>query len=120
MPCLTISASPDSNSRGDSVSVVAGSQITRRGWWKAPIRFFAVGWSIAVLPPIAASTWASTVVGSWTKLTPRMRSEEHTSELQSRLHLVCRLLLEKKKKKTCHKNELQTTSMIQSVLTEDV
>src|SRR2546429_6324012 len=27
----------------------------------------------------------------------RMRSEEHTSELQSRLHLVCRLLLEKKK-----------------------
>src|SRR5256884_2902635 len=29
----------------------------------------------------------------------RKRSEEHTSELQSRLHLVCRLLLEKKKKK---------------------
>src|SRR2546422_8543338 len=36
---------------------------------------------------------------SWT-CTPRRpasRSEEHTSELQSRLHLVCRLLLEKKK-----------------------
>src|SRR2546422_5605484 len=30
---------------------------------------------------------------------PEDRSEEHTSELQSRLHLVCRLLLEKKKKK---------------------
>src|SRR2546429_118874 len=29
------------------------------------------------------------------------RSEEHTSELQSRLHLVCRLLLEKKKKHHC-------------------
>src|SRR2546422_6366828 len=29
--------------------------------------------------------------------TERPRSEEHTSELQSRLHLVCRLLLEKKK-----------------------
>src|SRR2546422_2491595 len=29
-----------------------------------------------------------------------LRSEEHTSELQSRLHLVCRLLLEKKKKDT--------------------
>src|SRR2546429_4451595 len=28
----------------------------------------------------------------------KRRSEEHTSELQSRLHLVCRLLLEKKKK----------------------
>src|SRR5439155_27294944 len=31
------------------------------------------------------------------------RSEEHTSELQSRGHLVCRLLLEKKKKKTQHR-----------------
>src|SRR5687768_18095179 len=31
------------------------------------------------------------------------RSEEHTSELQSRLHLVCRLLLEKKKKKKIKK-----------------
>src|SRR2546422_8124658 len=30
------------------------------------------------------------------------RSEEHTSELQSRLHLVCRLLLEKKKKRHQH------------------
>src|SRR2546422_5745224 len=32
------------------------------------------------------------------------RSEEHTSELQSRLHLVCRLLLEKKKQKRCKKS----------------
>src|SRR5436305_11765750 len=32
--------------------------------------------------------------------TPHRRSEEHTSELQSRPHLVCRLLLEKKKKKS--------------------
>src|SRR2546422_647935 len=31
----------------------------------------------------------------------RVRSEEHTSELQSRLHLVCRLLLEKKKQEKC-------------------
>src|SRR5256884_1379100 len=31
------------------------------------------------------------------RLPPGTRSEEHTSELQSRLHLVCRLLLEKKK-----------------------
>src|SRR2546422_6433603 len=35
----------------------------------------------------------------------RTRSEEHTSELQSRLHLVCRLLLEKKKKNN-HKHEM--------------
>src|SRR3989449_4345102 len=34
-------------------------------------------------------------------LTTTSRSEEHTSELQSRLHLVCRLLLEKKKKTWC-------------------
>src|SRR2546422_8333888 len=34
----------------------------------------------------------------------RTRSEEHTSELQSRLHLVCRLLLEKKKKKKLNHN----------------
>src|SRR2546422_7551380 len=34
-----------------------------------------------------------------TRTVARSRSEEHTSELQSRLHLVCRLLLEKKKKK---------------------
>src|SRR5439155_15202684 len=32
------------------------------------------------------------------------RSEEHTSELQSRGHLVCRLLLEKKKKKTAERS----------------
>src|SRR3989449_1179738 len=33
------------------------------------------------------------------RLSEFLRSEEHTSELQSRLHLVCRLLLEKKKRK---------------------
>src|SRR2546429_2506393 len=35
-----------------------------------------------------------------------IRSEEHTSELQSRLHLVCRLLLEKKKEPVRTRNEL--------------
>src|SRR3989442_9143158 len=34
------------------------------------------------------------------------RSEEHTSELQSRPHLVCRLLLEKKKKQHCKTNDM--------------
>src|SRR2546429_7253299 len=38
------------------------------------------------------------------QLLVNLRSEEHTSELQSRLHLVCRLLLEKKKAST---NSLQ-------------
>src|SRR5439155_23212323 len=36
------------------------------------------------------------------------RSEEHTSELQSRGHLVCRLLLEKKKKKQNNQQLIQT------------
>src|SRR2546422_8587718 len=40
------------------------------------------------------------------------RSEEHTSELQSRLHLVCRLLLEKKKNQEVHTrhSSIQTCS----------
>src|SRR2546422_8428496 len=46
------------------------------------------------------------VVGAALKaLIPEIRSEEHTSELQSRLHLVCRLLLEKKKKYNKNKVE---------------
>src|SRR2546429_825520 len=42
------------------------------------------------MPPLWANALVTTY-GAWA------RSEEHTSELQSRLHLVCRLLLEKKK-----------------------
>src|SRR2546422_7404588 len=41
---------------------------------------------------------SSTLPGSRIEQPSNRRSEEHTSELQSRLHLVCRLLLEKKKK----------------------
>src|SRR3712207_8391574 len=37
------------------------------------------------------------------------RSEEHTSELQSRQYLVCRLLLEKKKKNQLHRHDGHTT-----------
>src|SRR2546429_5195653 len=50
------------------------------------------------------ATWILPSVGLSSLRTSRRnvdlpeRSEEHTSELQSRLHLVCRLLLEKKKK----------------------
>src|SRR5947209_10587411 len=50
--------------------------------------------------------------GSW----QRWRSEEHTSELQSRQYLVCRLLLEKKKKK---KNKAKRNrSQMQKQITE--
>src|SRR5690348_18144685 len=45
------------------------------------------------------------------------RSEEHTSELQSPVHLVCRLLLEKKKTFTCgsplHYHKTRTTPLVQ-------
>src|SRR5690554_8238900 len=44
------------------------------------------------------------IVAQQDELRFRRRSEEHTSELQSRPHLVCRLLLEKKKKKTITSN----------------
>src|SRR5699024_3715642 len=72
--------------------------------WKIPVfqvihrteedRFFAVGVEVrTVIPPdIQATVLTST------------RSEEHTSELQSRFDLVCRLLLEKKKAQGCGSN----------------
>src|SRR5437762_9946658 len=72
---------------------------------------------LVVSPPATAraTTWApeacaasrkdeksSVAIGVRTPPTtlPPSRSEEHTSELQSPMYLVCRLLLEKKKKKT--------------------
>src|SRR5687768_18175097 len=47
------------------------------------------------------SVWGGPENNAWVTLYGMVmtRSEEHTSELQSRLHLVCRLLLEKKKQK---------------------
>src|SRR2546422_7515372 len=53
--------------------------------------------------PISATSWrahasAELARSGATDLSWPHRSEEHTSELQSRLHLVCRLLLEKKKR----------------------
>src|SRR2546430_13177265 len=46
--------------------------------------------------------------------TLRIRSEEHTSELQSQSNLVCRLLLEKKKKASCAASCSQTCSATHS------
>src|SRR5216684_7961015 len=47
------------------------------------------------------------------------RSEEHTSELQSRLHLVCRLLLEKKKETNMLGNHADEITMLRDVAVED-
>src|SRR5215475_15584307 len=52
------------------------------------------------VPTVTARARASTVISL-------ARSEEHTSELQSRENLVCRLLLEKKKKKKQKKTKAQ-------------
>src|SRR5688572_31648707 len=53
----------------------------------------------AVIPTVMV-TPVTTITSSPTPDVSAARSEEHTSELQSQSNLVCRLLLEKKKKKT--------------------
>src|SRR2546422_7543298 len=56
-------------------------------------------------------------VGPERELEQEERSEEHTSELQSRLHLVCRLLLEKKKTKEARDTTVCTPSTATRVKT---
>src|SRR2546422_2923411 len=56
--------------------------------------------------PVGVEAFAGQVVEAESEL---CRSEEHTSELQSRLHLVCRLLLEKKKKYRVQRQEQATS-----------
>src|SRR5207302_9342652 len=61
--------------------------------------------------------------GSWPGQPPRpirsRRSEEHTSELQSRENLVCRLLLEKKKKKQKNKYKKKTNKKMYMKIIHD-
>src|SRR5712691_13235965 len=52
--------------------------------------------------PIYLSCWPASQLLAHQHLRDRQRSEEHTSELQSQSNLVCRLLLEKKKKIKIH------------------
>src|SRR3712207_7573280 len=65
--------------------------------------FPAVMSTPGIRPFIASSGLAETTCWSASALSVETRSEEHTSELQSRQYLVCRLLLEKKKKKKRNK-----------------
>src|SRR3989449_9207025 len=68
------------------------AEVTSR---REAVRFAArVGYPVLVRPSYVLSGAGMRIPSDGT------RSEEHTSELQSRLHLVCRLLLEKKKNKT--------------------
>src|SRR2546430_5927694 len=68
--------------------------------------------------PLAASspTTGSSAAGTISCCQSTLRSEEHTSELQSQSNLVCRLLLEKKKKKY-HCTHLDTSYAHYSSLT---
>src|SRR5690625_5377096 len=63
----------------------------------------AIGWELALVRLAAATGgWRAACLRDVPVPTAQWRSEEHTSELQSRGHLVCRLLLEKKKKTRQH------------------
>src|SRR5690606_5740568 len=70
-----------------SVAVAGGVESMSRAPWVLPKPEKAF--------PNGNETLYSTALG-WRMVNPRMRSEEHTSELQSRENLVCRLLLEEK------------------------
>src|SRR5690554_7168772 len=67
--------------------------------WKGKYIIAACTVIATVLGVIYALTATEIFSTSTTFILKTKRSEEHTSELQSRPHLVCRLLLEKKKKK---------------------
>src|SRR5438874_13108748 len=62
-----------------------------------PISSSAIAWRCGQAAATAASTSSSNSTGLPASACASPRSEEHTSELQSRRDLVCRLLLEKKK-----------------------
>src|SRR2546422_2059924 len=57
---------------------------------------------------------------SWCVVASVRRSEEHTSELQSRLHLVCRLLLEKKKTQFTNITIINKVGLIGLVADDDI
>src|SRR5256885_17022409 len=65
---------------------------------------------ISGTPPLLIPARHPYTVGSYTVIPQHLRSEEHTSELQSPCNLVCRLLLEKKKSQ----HDLLTTRRDQS------
>src|SRR5260370_14477631 len=61
-------------------------------------------------------SWCS----SWARRYSRSRSEEHTSELQSHLNLVCRLLLEKKKRNHLGKDAYASSASVDTQLERGV
>src|SRR3712207_7274859 len=80
------------------------------------IRTAAASWGAASTR--SATTTSSSTAPRWPRRSPpampSWRSEEHTSELQSRQYLVCRLLLEKKKYHTSALTPAKHTSELQA------
>src|SRR3712207_8083367 len=77
-----------------------------RSWhhWRGPL---ANETAPKANPP---TTWDAATNVKWkVDLPGRSRSEEHTSELQSRQYIVCRLLLEKKKTQACPSSNPEPT-----------
>src|SRR2546422_3643271 len=99
MLVIVARSSTDSDSTASpqySTSFPIARPLFTYGWRRiSSMKSFAVTLS-GFLPRTTTLTVSGTV--SRTSFVIQERSEEHTSELQSRLHLVCRLLLEKKKK----------------------
>src|SRR5262245_60496149 len=92
-------------------AVVAHPPHEVRFWFNEPIeRYFSrIEIFRAVLNPVTSAIQPGERIDQGWLPGPRAtreRSEEHTSELQSLRHLVCRLLLEKKKKNTSTQHEL--------------
>src|SRR5260370_20203582 len=68
-------------------------------------------------PILTVANWSGTWPGlvGMLNLNGSMRSEEHTSELQSHLNLVCRLLLEKKKNTNAQRNDAGDNSTLRTM-----
>src|SRR5690625_6484149 len=66
---------------------------SRRFWWTLPFTIVVTG--LAMFGPQLG--WFDITAQTWIELVLSWSSEEHTSELQSRGQLVCRLLLDKEK-----------------------
>src|SRR2546422_1604363 len=85
-----------SKSRCDAPRRVATQENERPNWLTCPTFVSMRRISSTIIGHSVSGSSPSTTRSNRSVVGPR--SEEHTSELQSRLHLVCRLLLEKKKK----------------------
>src|SRR5690606_40370330 len=83
--------------------VVARLNLVSASLFPSPISIIVKGWELTISGELATHVWASLgralagmLIGGTIGFVLGIRSEEHTSELQSRENLVCSLLLEKK------------------------